>query len=28
MSKKVKVKIINRSPNPLPEYATPGAAGM
>ena len=25
---KVKVKIINRSPNPLPEYATPGAAGM
>ncbi|RYY24222.1 MAG: dUTP diphosphatase [Chitinophagaceae bacterium] len=25
---KVKVKIINRSPNPLPEYATSGSAGM
>ena len=25
---KVKVKIINRSTNPLPEYATPGSAGM
>ncbi|HTE23690.1 dUTP diphosphatase [Flavitalea sp.] len=25
---KVKVKIINRSPNPLPEYATAGSAGM
>jgi len=25
---KVKVKIINRSQNPLPEYATPGSAGM
>ena len=25
---KVKIKIINRSPNPLPEYATAGAAGM
>jgi dUTP pyrophosphatase len=25
---KVKVKIINRSSNPLPEYATPGSAGM
>jgi dUTP pyrophosphatase len=25
---KIKIKIINRSPNPLPEYATPGAAGM
>jgi dUTP pyrophosphatase len=25
---KVKVRIINRSPNPLPEYATAGSAGM
>ena len=25
---KVKVKIINRSLNPLPEYATAGSAGM
>jgi dUTP pyrophosphatase len=25
---KVKVKIINRSNNPAPAYATPGAAGM
>ncbi len=25
---KVKVKIINRSRNPLPEYATEGSAGM
>jgi dUTP diphosphatase len=25
---KVKVKIINRSRNPLPEYATAGSAGM
>jgi dUTP pyrophosphatase len=25
---KVKVKIINRSQNPLPEYATAGSAGM
>ncbi|RYY31569.1 MAG: dUTP diphosphatase [Chitinophagaceae bacterium] len=25
---KVKVRIINRSPNPLPEYATEGSAGM
>lgn len=25
---KVKVKIINQSSNPLPEYATEGAAGM
>ena len=25
---KVKVKIINRSPNPLPEYATSGSAGL
>jgi dUTP pyrophosphatase len=25
---KVKVKIINRSNNPDPSYATPGAAGM
>jgi len=25
---KVKVKIINRSPNPLPEYATAGSAGL
>ncbi len=25
---KIKIKIINRSPNPLPEYATAGAAGM
>ena len=25
---KIKIKIINRSPNPLPEYATQGAAGM
>jgi dUTP pyrophosphatase len=25
---KVKVKVINRSPNPLPEYATEGSAGM
>lgn len=24
----IKVKIINRSPNPLPEYATEGSAGM
>ncbi|RZK46225.1 MAG: dUTP diphosphatase [Pedobacter sp.] len=24
----MKVKIINRSPNPLPEYATQGSAGM
>lgn len=27
-SSKVKVKIINQSSNPLPEYATEGAAGM
>lgn len=25
---KVKVKIVNRSDNPLPAYATPGSAGM
>ncbi len=25
---KIKVKIINRSPNPLPEYATSGSAGL
>src|SRR5438128_7381738 len=25
---KVKVKIVNQSPNPLPNYATEGAAGM
>lgn len=25
---KIKVRIINQSENPLPEYATPGAAGM
>jgi dUTP pyrophosphatase len=25
---KIKIKIINNSPNPLPEYATAGAAGM
>jgi dUTP pyrophosphatase len=25
---KLKVKIINLSPNPLPEYATAGSAGM
>ncbi len=25
---KIKVKIINQSPNPLPEYATEGSAGM
>lgn len=25
---KLKVKIINKSPNPLPVYGTPGAAGM
>lgn len=24
----VKIKIINQSANPLPEYATPGSAGM
>lgn len=24
----VQIKIINRSTNPLPEYATPGSAGM
>lgn len=24
----VKIKIINRSPNPLPGYATPGSSGM
>jgi len=24
----IPVKIINRSLNPLPSYATPGAAGM
>ena len=24
----LQIKIINRSNNPLPEYATPGAAGM
>ncbi len=26
--KKIKIKIINRSGNTLPEYATPAAAGM
>lgn len=25
---RIRVKIINRSHHPLPEYATPGAAGM
>jgi len=25
---KIKVKIINESANPLPQYATPGSAGM
>ncbi|HTS43395.1 MAG TPA: dUTP diphosphatase [Puia sp.] len=25
---KLKIKIINRSPNPLPEYATEGSSGM
>jgi len=25
---KIKVKIINQSSNPLPQYATPGSAGM
>lgn len=25
---KVKVRIINKSTNPLPEYATPGSAGV
>jgi len=25
---KIKVKIINESSNPLPQYATPGSAGM
>jgi dUTP pyrophosphatase len=25
---KLKIKIINKSPNPLPEYATEGSAGM
>jgi dUTP pyrophosphatase len=24
----VEVKIINQSPNPLPQYATPGASGL
>jgi dUTP pyrophosphatase len=24
----IEIKIINRSPNPLPEYATPGSSGM
>jgi len=28
MSQKIKVKIINQSPNALPEYATEGSAGM
>ena len=28
MSQKLKVKIINNSPNALPEYATEGSAGM
>ena len=28
MSEKIKVKIINQSPNALPEYATEGSAGM
>ena len=28
MSGKIKVKIINESPNALPEYATEGSAGM
>jgi dUTP pyrophosphatase len=28
MSQKVKVKIINQSPNALPDYATEGSAGM
>jgi len=28
MSTKIKVKIINNSPNALPEYATEGSAGM
>jgi dUTP pyrophosphatase len=28
MSVKIKVKIINASPNALPEYATEGSAGM
>jgi dUTP pyrophosphatase len=28
MSAKIKVKIINQSPNALPEYATEGSAGM
>ncbi|GGB24518.1 dUTP diphosphatase [Puia dinghuensis] len=28
MSGKIKVKIINQSPNALPEYATEGSAGM
>ncbi len=25
---KIKVRVINQSPNPLPEYVTDGAAGM
>ena len=25
---KLTIKVINKSPNPLPAYATPGAAGM
>lgn len=28
MKQEVKIKIINQSNNPLPEYATTGAAGM
>jgi dUTP pyrophosphatase len=28
MAAKIKVKIINQSPNALPEYATEGSAGM
>jgi dUTP pyrophosphatase len=28
MSAKIKVKIINQSPNALPDYATEGSAGM
>ena len=28
MSSKIKVKIVNQSPNALPEYATEGSAGM
>ena len=28
MSQKIQVKIINQSPNALPEYATEGSAGM